>query len=51
MAFGRNPESRSREDAGRRNWLEAVPRKMRGSKKGERTESETINVTVEPFRA
>jgi len=29
---GRNRESRSREAAGRRNWPEAVPRKMRGKK-------------------
>ncbi len=33
MPFGRNRESRSREAAGRRNWPEAVPRKMRGRKK------------------
>ncbi len=33
MPFGRNRESRSREAAGRRNWPEAVPRKMRGRRK------------------
>ena len=33
MPFGRNRESRSREAAGRRNWPEAVPKKMRGGKK------------------
>ena len=32
MPFGRNRESRSREAAGRRNWPEAVPRKMSGRK-------------------
>ncbi len=32
MLFGRNRESRSREAAGRRNWPEAVPRKMRERK-------------------
>jgi hypothetical protein len=31
--FGRNPESRSREAAGRRNWPEAVPRKRSGRKR------------------
>jgi len=31
--FGRNRESRSREAAGRRNWPEAVPKKMRGRKR------------------
>src|SRR6266403_1625439 len=31
--FGRNRESRTREAAGRRNWPEAVPRKMRGRKR------------------
>src|SRR6266581_9602500 len=30
--FGRNRESRTREAAGRRNWPEAVPRKMCGRK-------------------
>jgi hypothetical protein len=34
VSFGRNRESRSREAAGRRNWPEAVPRKMRGRKEG-----------------
>ena len=33
MSFGRNRESRSREAAGRRNWPEAVPRRMRGRKR------------------
>jgi hypothetical protein len=33
VPFGRNRESRSREAAGRRNWPEAVPRKIRGKKK------------------
>jgi hypothetical protein len=33
MSFRRNRESRSREAAGRRNWPEAVPRKMRGRKR------------------
>ena len=33
MPFGRNRESRTREAAGRRNWPEAVPRKIRGKKK------------------
>jgi hypothetical protein len=33
VEFGRNRESRTREDAGRRNWPEAVPRKMRGRKR------------------
>jgi hypothetical protein len=33
VPFGRNRESRSREAAGRRNWPEAVPRKMRGRKR------------------
>jgi hypothetical protein len=33
VLFGRNRESRSREAAGRRNWPEAVPRKMRGRKR------------------
>src|SRR5438552_18528716 len=32
VLFGRNRESRSREAAGRRNWPEAVPRKMRERK-------------------
>jgi hypothetical protein len=32
VLFGRSRESRSREAAGRRNWPEAVPRKM-GQKK------------------
>src|SRR6266481_5941297 len=31
--LGRNRESRSREAAGRRNWPEAVPKKMRGRKR------------------
>ena len=31
--FGRNRESRSRDAAGRRNWPEAVPRKMSGRKR------------------
>jgi hypothetical protein len=31
--FGRNRESRTREAAGRRNWPEAVPKKMCGGKK------------------
>ena len=31
--FGRNRESRTREAAGRRNWPEAVPRKMSGGKR------------------
>jgi hypothetical protein len=31
--FGRSRESRSREAAGRRNWPEAVTRKMRGRKR------------------
>src|SRR6266567_2212685 len=31
--FGRNRESRSREAAGRRNWPEAVPKKMCGRKR------------------
>jgi len=33
VPFGRNRESRSREAAGRRNWPEAVPGKMRGGKR------------------
>jgi hypothetical protein len=33
VPFGRNRESRNREDAGRRNWPEAVPKKMRGRKR------------------
>ena len=33
MPFGRNRESRSREAAGRRNWPEAVPKKMRCRKR------------------
>jgi len=33
VRFGRNRESRSREAAGRRNWPEAVPKKMRGRKR------------------
>ena len=33
MPFRRSRESRTREAAGRRNWLEAVPRKMRGRKR------------------
>jgi hypothetical protein len=33
VLFGRNRESRSREAAGRRNWPEAVPKKMRGRKR------------------
>ena len=33
MLFGRNRESRSREAAGRRNWPEAVPKKMRDRKR------------------
>jgi hypothetical protein len=33
MELGRNRESRSREAAGRRNWPEAVPRKIRGRKR------------------
>src|ERR1700738_5299482 len=33
VQFGRNRESRSREAAGRRNWPEAVPKKMRGRKR------------------
>jgi hypothetical protein len=32
VLFGRNRESRTREAAGRRNWPEAVPKKMRGRK-------------------
>ena len=32
MVFRRNRESRSREAAGRRNWPEAVPRKMKAEK-------------------
>src|SRR5258708_7478264 len=32
VPFRRNRESRSREAAGRRNWPEAVPRKMRAEK-------------------
>ena len=31
--FGRSRESRTREAAGRRNWPEAVPKKMRGRKR------------------
>jgi hypothetical protein len=33
VPFGRNRESRTREAAGRRNWPEAVPKKMRGRKR------------------
>src|SRR5260370_39697310 len=33
VPFGRNRKSRSREAAGRRNWPEAVPRKMSGRKR------------------
>src|SRR5216684_3757334 len=33
VPFGRNRESRNREPAGRRNWPEAVPKKMRGRKR------------------
>src|SRR5579859_5399337 len=33
VPFGRSRESRSREAAGRRNWPEAVPRKMSGRKR------------------
>jgi hypothetical protein len=33
VSFMRNRESRSREAAGRRNWPEAVPMKMRGGKR------------------
>jgi len=33
VPFGRNRESRTRDDAGRRNWPEAMPRKMRGRKR------------------
>src|SRR5215470_11739027 len=33
VMFGRNRESRTREAAGRRNWPEAVPRKIRGRKR------------------
>jgi hypothetical protein len=33
VPFGRNRESRTREAAGRRNWPEAVPKKM-GAEKG-----------------
>ena len=33
VSFGRNRESRSLEAAGRRNWPEAVPEKMRGKKR------------------
>src|SRR6266700_6751432 len=33
VPFGRNRESRTREAAGRRNWPEAVPRKMSGRKR------------------
>src|SRR5215472_2894247 len=32
VIFGRNRESRTREAAGRRNWPEAVPKKMRARK-------------------
>jgi hypothetical protein len=32
VLLGRNRESRSREAAGRRNWPEAVTKKMRGRK-------------------
>src|SRR2546426_4808382 len=32
VPLGRNRESRNREAAGRRNWPEAVPKKMRGRK-------------------
>jgi hypothetical protein len=34
VPFGRSRESRTCEAAGRRNWPEAVPRKMRGRKRG-----------------
>jgi hypothetical protein len=33
VMYGRNREIRSREAAGRRNWPEAVPRKMNGKKR------------------
>src|SRR6516164_8905235 len=33
LPLGRNRESRDREAAGRRNWPEAVPRKMHGEKR------------------
>src|SRR5712692_7437728 len=33
VPFGKNRKSRSREAAGRRNWPEAVPRKMSGGKR------------------
>jgi hypothetical protein len=33
LLFGRSRESRNREAAGRRNWPEAVPKKMRGRKR------------------
>ena len=51
--FGRNRESRSREAAGRRNWPEAVPRKMRDRKReADSTEREFGARTraVEPSR-
>jgi hypothetical protein len=35
VTSGRNRESRGREAAGRRNWPEAVPRKVRGRKRGD----------------
>src|SRR6266478_1530128 len=40
VLLGRNRESRSREAAGRRNWPEAVPKKMRGRKRSETLLSE-----------
>src|SRR5882724_10391699 len=43
VAFGRNRESRSREAAGRRNWPEAVPRKLRGRKRSLTVLSEVRN--------
>ena len=62
MPFGRNRESRSREAAGRRNWPEAVPKKMRGRKSpltrlidhrnriGSALAPTTENVENSPFR-
>jgi hypothetical protein len=47
--FGRNRESRNREAAGRRNWPEAVPRKMRSRKR--RTEiSEGVGLSRSTLR-
>ena len=46
MLFGGNRESRTREAAGRRNWPEAVPKKMRDRKRDSLLNSTEIGCLV-----